>query len=260
MIDHRSGVPAPPPGAGAPRRFREDEVASILRLAADAESAPPVPTAYDPTLADLMEAARQAGLDPAEVRRAAAVRAHASRGTARVVLGAPDRREVRATLDGASPPADPATTTAAIERILDRTGEVIESDAHGFAWQEHHTGGHTTVSVRRAGAAGRGGALEVRTTAHRAGHYLATWFVALLAWAAASALTPLGALPVVAKALGFVAAPFVLARPFWTRADRRLRLRLEQTVLAVLREAEATTEAEASDKGESTGPGEPDGR
>lgn len=251
MANEHGGVPAPSSGGGAPQRFGEREVADILRRAADAETRPDLPAPHDPTLGDLMEAARQVGLDPAEVRRAAAVRPQGPRGATGALLGAPDHREVRATLDGAALPSHPATA-AAIEGALGRSGEVTAHDADGLTWQEQHVGGRTRVEARRSADRGDGTTLEVRATAQRAGHYLATWFVALVAWAAASALTPLGILPLAAKILGFLAGPVVVARPFWVRADRRLRRRLEQTVLAVLREAEAPR-APGGPEGKATG-------
>ena len=58
------------------RRFADDEVADILRRASVREAAVGLPSPHDPTLADLMVAAAEAGMDPAEVRRAAAVDVH----------------------------------------------------------------------------------------------------------------------------------------------------------------------------------------
>jgi hypothetical protein len=54
------------------RRFTDREVQVILRRASNAETSPHLPTRDGPTLSDLVEAAREVGLDVDAVRRAAA--------------------------------------------------------------------------------------------------------------------------------------------------------------------------------------------
>jgi hypothetical protein len=61
--------------------------------------------------------------------------------------------------------------------------------------------------------------------------------------------TPLGALPILGKVLGFLVTPLLVARPFWAVADRRVRERLERLALDVLRIAD----------GGDLAPGDPEG-
>ena len=227
-----SDLPAPRPSAPV-RRYGDDEVAAILARASDREAGAGLPAPHDPTLADLMAAAAEAGLDPAEVRRAASLVVPASGGAARLALGAPDRREILAVLDGTPFPAGTHALAREAERAAGSRGEVVEDSPGHFVWRERHTGGGTEVSLTQTGDA-----LEVRVRADRAGRYAALWFGGLVGWALLSALTPLGALPILGKALGFVIAPFVAARPFWVAADRKEAARLERLVLDLARVAE----------------------
>lgn len=234
MTDDGSGSPPahrrdPEPGV-SDRRFREREVDLILRRAADVETRSDLPVPGDATLADLMRAAEEAGLDPAEVRRAAAILPPPSGGVSAAVFGAPDRRRVRAFLGGAHLPEARQDLVRTAEAATGRTGEVVESDRRRFLWQETHLGGRTRLELTEAE-----GGVEVRAASERAGHYLARWFSAFVAWAALSALTPLGSLGPTAAVLGFLIGPIVLARPFWTRADAGTRRRLDRLVMDAMR-------------------------
>ena len=205
------------------------EVSRVLRLASESGD---LTTRDDeaPTLAHLEEAAREVGISPARVRRAAAIRPAPGTGAARVLLGAPDHRELEAVL----PPrrsdqaADRRAASQALERALGRAGRLQELD-DGFAWEEDHTLGRTRAVVREGADA-----TEVRLTADRAGHYLASWFGGLVGWGLLAALTPLGSLGPVGAAVGFLAAPFLLARPWWVAQDKRLQARLEAAMMGLL--------------------------
>jgi len=225
-------LPAPRP-SGPVRRFSDDEVAAILARAAARETDAGVSAPNDPTLSDLMAAAADAGLDPAEVRRAASLVVPAPGGVARIVLGAPDRRDVLAVLDGLPFPSETQALAREAERATGHRGEVVESSAGRFVWEERHTGGGTEVTLTQTGSA-----LELRVRSDHAGHYAALWFGGFVGWALLSALTPLGALPLLAKALGFVVAPFLVARPFWVGSDRRAAARLERLAIDLARVAE----------------------
>ncbi len=231
--DPQAPLPAPRPSRLPERRFRDDEVAAILSRAAARETRTDLPAPHDPTLADLMAAAADAGLDPAEVRRAAALVPYPGGGFAGAALGAPDRREAAAVLEGVRLPSDTRPLVRAAERAAGRRGEVVASEPGRFMWEERHLGGGTTVSLVE-----EGGALEVRVSADRAGHYAGLWLGGLMGWAVLSALTPLGTLPLAAQVIAFVATPFLVARPFWTLSDRKARARLERAVLDLVRTAE----------------------
>jgi len=214
-----------------PRHLRDEEVALILRRAADVETRPELPVAGGSTLAEVMRAAEEAGLDPAEVRRAAAILPAPSGGLATVAFGAPDRREIQAFLEGAHLPAERHELVRAAQAALGRSGEVRTSDPARFRWEEVHLGGRTSLELEDT----RGG-VAVRATSHRAGHYLGGWFLGLVGWAALSALTNLTTtLPPLAAVLAFLLVPVLAVRPFWTRSDRATRRRLERLVMDTLR-------------------------
>jgi hypothetical protein len=235
------GVPSLPAGPGSgegatvpARRLSEDEVSAILRRAADVDARADLPSGRDSTLEDLMRAAEEVGLDPAEVRRAAAVLPPSTGGVAAAVFGAPDRREVRSFLQGARLPEARQDLVRASESAMGRAGEVVDSDPRRFLWQETHLGGRTRVELVETDAG-----TEIRVSSDRAGHYLGRWFSAFMAWAALSALTPLGSLGPAVAVLGFLIAPIVLARPFWKRADAVTRRRLDRVVMDAMRVVDA---------------------
>lgn len=219
--------------ARSERRYRDDEVSAILARAAAKETRTDLPAPHDATLSDLMAAAAEAGLDPAEVRRAAAVDVRARFTFVDLALGGPDRREVSARLEGARIPADSRAVVRRAEEALGGKGEVVESAPGRFEWRSEGVGarGHLTLTERE-------GALELAATVDRAGHYVGLLFVGLVAWAALSVLTPLGALPALGKLVSLIVVPPLVARPFWTAADRRARERLEALALDVLRAGE----------------------
>jgi hypothetical protein len=95
------------------------------------------------TLAEIEAAARDAGIDPAAVRRAAAVGLVEIDREQTRLLGAPVAPEVRARFDGALPTDAEADFQNAVERSIGRRGEVTE-DAAGLVWHEDHGLGRTT--------------------------------------------------------------------------------------------------------------------
>ncbi len=223
--------PALPPDAGAvtpDRALTEAEVTRVLRLASEADEGGAL-TPSGHTVPELMEAAREAGIDPALVARAAAVTEAPGGGAATLALGAPDTRTLRAFVPGGRLPTEPRELCAAVERALGRGGQLQDARAGRLVWREDHTLGRTTLDLVETDDG-----LEVTLDADRAGHYLGAWFLGVLGWGALAALTPLGALGPVATLAGFLVLPFVVARPFWIRFDRNRRRRLEAAMMAVL--------------------------
>jgi hypothetical protein len=181
-----------------------------------------------------MAAAAEAGLDPGEVRRAAALVHLDAGGIGAFGFGAPARRHARLMLDGTAMPADRHAIARAVEAAAGRPG-VVEKDPKGrFVWRTRGAMGGMEVIVAPAGTG-----VEVRVAADRAGATAWLWLAGVAAWSALSAFTPLAALPMAAKLLGFVASPVAAALPFRAVADRRLRPRVERTTLDVARAVEA---------------------
>jgi hypothetical protein len=227
----RGGLPA--------RRFDDDEVAAILRRASIRDAGAGFPSPHDPTVDDLMAAAAEVGLDPGEVRRAAAVEVRRGGSVVDLALGGPDHREVFARLEGARIPRDPWQVVRWAEQALGSKGKVVESAPGRFVWLSDGVGSRNRLALVE-----RDGALELTASTDRAGYYVALWFAGLLAWATLSMTTPLGALPVLGKVVAFFVTPPLLARPFWTAADRRIGETLERLALDVLRMAEDSDAAD----------------
>jgi hypothetical protein len=204
------------------------EIARVLRLASDADRLEDA-AAGGVTVSELAEAARQAGLDPRRVELAAAVEETPGSPVARAALGAPDQRVYRASLPGARLPADPAELARAVEAALGRHGRLRRHGPGHLVWKEDHALGRTTLTLRQDEAG-----TEVSLESDRAGHYLGAWFGGVAGWGLLAALTPLGSLGAAATVAGFLVVPFLLARPFWTRADRARRRRLEAAMMAAL--------------------------
>jgi len=231
--DARAPLPAPRDPHVPERRFRDEEVSAILARAASREARPDLPTPHDPTLSDLMAAAAEVGLDPAEVRRAAALQPPPPRRAVDVVLGAPDHREVTARLEGARIPVDTYELVRWAEAAFGTRGEVTESAPGRFEWRADGVGSRSRLTLVE-----RDGALELTAASDRSGDYAGFLFMGLLAWMALAMMTPLGSVPPLLQLLAFFATPPLVARPFWARASRRLQARLEGLALDVLRAAD----------------------
>ena len=232
------GVPAPreQPGPALPspgRRLAVGEIDAILRRAAQSEHSPYLPVKHDLTVTELMEVAREVGLDPMAVRRSASIDEVGGSGALAVTIGAPDRREVRATMYGGLPD-DRRGLARAAERVLGRSGDIVEDEPERFVWRESHGVGRTTVTISGEGAS------DVSIVADRTGHYLVHWFLGLLGWAGLSAIAPFSVGPLVATLLLLV-TPVLLARPFWARSDRATRQTLDELAMELLRVADDAT-------------------
>ncbi len=233
-----SGIPArrdqPEPPAPSPgRRFPAGEIDTILRRAAKSEQSPHVPAQHGLTVTELMDVAREVGLDPLAVRRSASIEQVGGTGALAAILGAPDRREVRATMHGGLPD-DRRGLARAAENVLGRSGDILEDDPERFVWRESHGVGRTTVTVSGEGAS------DVSIVADRTGHYLVHWFLGLLGWAGLSVIAPFSVDPLAATLLWLV-TPVLLARPFWTRSDRATREALDELAMELLRVADGDT-------------------
>lgn len=231
VVPRDDEVPMLPPDTGAPspdRSLTRAEITRILRLASDADTLEDS-AREGVNVPELAEAAREAGIDPDLVHRAAAVVEDPVSTLTVGLLGAPDTRTLRAFAPGRRIPPDRQALVRDLEGALHRSGQIQTSRPDRLLWKEDHTLGRTTVSLTETSDG-----TEVRMVADRAGHYLGSWFAGVVGWGLLTALTPLGALGPAAAVLGFLAVPFVLARPFWVRTDRIRRRRLEAAAMVVL--------------------------
>lgn len=214
----------------APRRFDRKETALILRRATDGEGRPAQGGEAGLTLEEITAAAVEAGIDPAAVRRAAAVVPVRADPFQRWALGAPVTPVARGRFQGRLAPERDGALQAAIERALGRHGQ-LERDGDEVVWTEEHGFGRTTVRVRQDGPE-----VEVVAEAERRGHLLG--LLLGLATLVALLLLPLGGfggLAARSTAQLAVLAPLALiavgTRLAWPLLQRPIGRRLESAVL-----------------------------
>ena len=222
----REGAQVP---AGDSHRLRDSEIDLILKRAAQSDESPSLPRRYDLTVADLMVVASEVGLDPAAVRRAAAIQPIVNDGPLTWIPGAPTSSAAQATHIGALP-SDRGTLARTAERVLSRSGTVTEDDADHWVWKEEHGVGRTTVTWTPG---------KITVEAERTGHYFLHWLGGLVGWAALSAALPVSLGPLAATLL-FLVTPL----PLWARAHRTTRGEVEQAVMELLRAVEESQNVE----------------
>ena len=112
------------PGATPSRRFDEKEVALIIKRASELQqSETPAESTTGMSLAELEQVAREAGLDPELVRRAAAdLDTRVTDQTPNRLLGAPIALQLERTIDGEVPADEYETLVLEIQRQLGEVG------------------------------------------------------------------------------------------------------------------------------------------
>jgi hypothetical protein len=110
----------PPPG----RRFNEKEVARIIKRASELqEEEAPAESSNGMSLAELEQVAREAGLDPALVRRAATdLDTRVSDQQPSRLVGAPTTLRLERTIDGELPPEEFESMVLQIQRAVGQVG------------------------------------------------------------------------------------------------------------------------------------------
>ena len=231
---------------GGERRFDRQEAELILRRATDGERHLDGPGG-GLTLNELAAAAREVGIDPAAVRRAATVSVPVQDPVERLLVGAPVSPVVRARFPGRLTTKRARALGTHLDETLARAGR-IEADGDQVVWREEHGFGRTEVTARPDG-----GSVEVRAAAERKGHLLALMLT--LATLVALLLLPLGGFGGLAALAGPllsltipVALVLVGTRLLWPAILKPTMLRLEAAVLAVGALVEETSAA--SDRGQ----------
>jgi hypothetical protein len=112
--------PSPPPG----RRFNEKEVARIIKRASELqEEEAPVESSSGMSLAELEQVAREAGLDPALVRRAATdLDTRITDQRSSPFVGAPTTLRLERTIDGEIPPEEFEPMVLEMQRVIGQVG------------------------------------------------------------------------------------------------------------------------------------------
>jgi len=136
------------------RRFTDGEIGLILRRAVELEEgsgSKGVSTARGLNLKELEEIAREAGIDPAMVRRAASEIESKGGAESGDIWGPPGvRREVR-TLPGEMAPEDVGDLMRVVDREVQAQGTVVEA-LGGVRWTSNTRFLSTQVSVEPSGS------------------------------------------------------------------------------------------------------------
>ena len=214
------------------RRFSRAETALILRRATDGVLRPRGQVEDGLTLDEIVAAAREVGIDPRAVRRAAALSTVRPDPVQTLLVGAPVAPRIRGRFSGRFPTGRGNEARAVIEETLGRHGELeIETDA--FLWHEEHGLGRTWVRARQDGDA-----VEVSAEAEARGHLLTVMMG--LATAVALLLLPLGGFAGLGAMMGPllsilapVATILLATRILWPILQRPVVARLQAVVLEV---------------------------
>ncbi len=128
------------PGASTNRRFNEKEVALIIKRASELQTETTVESNTGMSLAELEQVAREAGLDPELVRRAAAdLDTRVTDQTPNRFLGAPTVLRLERTIDGEVPADEYEPMVLEMQRVL---GGVGTASTLGRTLQFSMTGRH----------------------------------------------------------------------------------------------------------------------
>ena len=226
------------------RRFDDEEVSLILRRAAELQEAQAAPGREGMTLADLEDVAREAGLDPALVRRAAAEvgsgggsGAGAATGTGGMLsggnafLGAPTVLRAERIVDGELATAEFEPLLDEIRRTFNDVGS-FSTLGRTLAWRSspgphgRHSGGGRQVNVTVVVRGGQTGIRVEETTTALAGGLFGGLMGGLGGGGGSIAIgVGMGALQSFPAAAGIwaacIAASYAIARTSFVTASRR---------------------------------------
>lgn len=220
-----------------PRRYSDEEVALILRKAAQLDTGSAGPEAGDGlSLAEIERIAREVGIAPDLVARAAAFLVIDTPSTAARIFGGPSDFSAAHEAPGEIPRERYGDVVEAIRRVMGtpgRTSEVLD----GLEWKSWGETTQVTVVVRPT--AGR---TRVQILADRGGSAIIAYLVpsvgALLGGAITGAILEPhvgGGLLIIGTAAG---VGFLGARTIWAAATRRFRRKFASLVDAVTGEVE----------------------
>jgi len=221
----------------AARRFRDEEAADILRRASTREVRSNLPSPHDPTLEDLVAVAEEVGLDGGAVRRAAAIRPLPDSSAQAWVFGGQASRTVRGAIDGPLP-TDRAALARTAEATTGRSGSVVKSEPGSWIWESKGGLGHTRVVLKEDA-----GSTDLTVRGSRADILALTYLPLLVGVGAISGglglfATVTATMGPLAALIGLFGLPLLLTRPLFARFDGRMRDRLEDLSMELIRAAE----------------------
>lgn len=234
---------------GKPRRYTDEEFALILRKAFEFQEQPGTPMpAQGLALSDIQAIAREVGLDPALVERAAAFVATSDQGPASVLFGAPTTYQLTYSAAGEVPKEELARLVDVIRQATGHHG-AVEEVLGALEWKTVGQVSQTHVTVRP-----HEGRTSVHVSADRGGAAILTLVLPGTAWFIAMGITGAtldvhGVGPVLALMGGALVGWLATVRVLWksgsTRFGARLRALMAAVSDAVDRAATSTADAEA---------------
>ena len=229
------------------RRYTDDEVALILRRAAELGGETGPSRSEGLSLAEIQQVAREVGIDPGAVARAAATLQTRKRDRLAAILGGPMHYRLEATMPRRASDADLGRILQSIRRAAGRQGQATQVlDSVEWRTSGEREGSQLFVTLTTGGEK-----TTIEVTGDRQATamllYVLSGFAAMIVslivgvsleagWAAGG---------VVAGVLGGV---FLLSRTIWSHTGRALARKLESIRDAAVKAVEHTTD-------ESSGPG-----
>lgn len=232
------------------RRYNEDEVAVILRDAAQAAAARLPADRRGLTLAELKGIGAEVGIDPGAIERAAVALDAPKATMGSRLLGGPVVPQYERWIDGQLDPADIPELVLAIRRMMGRQG-ILRTELGAVEWSARDANGGRYVTIRPSGNRTlirvmgnfRDGVLVSSAIGGTAG--LAATSVALKA-AGITAALGMGALPLVA--LGVVLPVRLLWRWRSRTEDATLRATLDELETMLTRMMDEKTTSSEDDR------------
>jgi hypothetical protein len=223
---------------GSDRRYSEEQVALILRRAAQLDAGLDGSDIGDGlTLDEIERIARDVGLAPDLVARAAAQIDAREPGAAERIFGGPVHFDAEYETRGELPRERYGDVVAAIRRVLGQSGKTSEV-LDGLEWKSVGETTQVSVTVRPAG-----GHTKVQVLADRGGSamiaYVFPGMGALIGGAIAGAIIdPASAVQGIAIMGTAAGAGFIAARTIWASATRRFRGKFATLVEGVTAQVE----------------------
>jgi hypothetical protein len=245
------------------RRYSEEEFALILRKASEIQEAPGEGTGrlsgQGLTLDEIQSIAKEAGIDPQAVSRAAALLGskewEEKKGLADAILGGPGTYHLDFEVQGRLPQEDYGRLLELIRRTLEHQGETSEV-LGGVEWKT--VGQLSAVNVN---ISPRGDSTSVQIVGDRSGAGAVTFTfsmagAAILVGALGGTLQPDTAVGIVGLVGGLLGGGFVFARTLWVSSGKKFNRRLGHLMEALSGAVERSALPPESATGRSPSQGE----
>lgn len=240
------------------RRYTDEEFALILRTALESEATRPGPPLrrQGMTLEEMQAIAREVGVAPEQVARAARLISLGEETPHRSLLGGPTKLSSRWTTEAPLAPQELEDVISAVRQALGYQGEVV-SELTAVTWRSVGEIPQIFVTLRP-----REDDTEIQVRMDRGVSFTLTWFLTVtvflvLAGATGDALAPEGILGGALYLLSFLSAGLVAARTLWAVNSRKAQARF-RTLVDVVGQMAAAAAPDAL-PGETEGPPSPPG-